>query len=375
MYEDRGRPTVAEVSLSALRANCRQARKLVSGQVSVMAVVKADGYGHGATAAGRAFVAAGASALGVSTVVEGLELRRGGLDGPIVVLGGAFAGEEAAVVAHGLDCTVWTVESARALSAAAHADGTRVRLHVKIDTGMTRLGLDLADVQAFGEAVALLPGARWEGACSHFASADAVDTASAQAQTDRFREAVSVLAAAGIHPPHVHLANSAAVLSKPDAHFTMVRPGLMLYGYPPAPHLGARATLTRAMRLRSGLLLTRRVSPGTRVGYGGDFVAARPSVIGVVPIGYADGYHRRASNRAEIVVRGRRAPVAGRVCMDQVMIDVTDVPGAAAGDAVELFGPRLGADELAGWCDTIPYEMLTSVGKRVPRAHVEDFDA
>jgi alanine racemase len=375
MYEDRGRPTVAEVSLSALRANCRQARELVGAQVSVMAVVKADGYGHGAAAAGRAFVEAGAAALGVSTVVEGLELRRAGLDGPIVVLGGAFAGEEAAVVAHGLDCAVWTVDSARALCAAAHADGTRARLHVKVDTGMTRLGLDLADVQAFGQAVVRLPGARWEGVCSHFASADAVDTASAETQTNRFREAVAALAAAGIRPPHVHLANSAAVLSKPDAHFTMVRPGLMLYGYPPASHLGARATLTPAMRLRSALLLARRVSPGTRVGYGGDFVAARPSVIGVVPIGYADGYHRRASNRAEVVVRGRRAPVAGRVCMDHVMIDVTDVPGAAPGDAVELFGPRLGADELAGWCDTIPYEMLTAVGRRVPRAHGEDFDA
>jgi alanine racemase len=340
-----------------------------------MAVVKADGYGHGAAAAARAFVEAGAAALGVSTVVEGLELRRGGVEVPVVVLGGAFPGEEAAVVAHGLDCAVWTAESARALCAAAHADGTRARLHVKVDTGMTRLGLDLDDVRAFGEAVVRLPGARWEGVFSHFASADAVDTASAQAQADRFRDAVAALAAAGIRPPHVHLANSAAVLSRPDAHFTMVRPGLMLYGYPPAPHLAVRASLARAMRLRSALLVARRVSKGTRVGYGGDFVAARPSVIGVAPIGYADGYHRRASSRAEVVVRGRRAPVAGRVCMDQVMIDLTDVPGAALGDAVELFGPRLGADELAGWCDTIPYEMLTAVGKRVPRSYVEDFDA
>jgi alanine racemase len=375
MHEDRGRPTVAEVNCSALRANCRQARELVGAQVSVMAVVKADGYGHGAPVAARAFVDAGAAALGVSTVVEGLELRRAGIDVPIVVLGGAFAGEEAAVVAHGLDCAVWTIDSARALCAAAHADGTRARLHVKVDTGMTRLGLDLADVRAFADAVVRLPGARWEGVFSHFASADAVETASAQAQTDRFREAVAALAAGGIRPPHVHLANSAAVLCRPDAHFTMVRPGLMLYGYPPAPHLAARARLGRAMRLRCALLVARRVSPGTRVGYGGDFVAARPSVIGVLPVGYADGYHRRASSRAEVVVRGRRAPVAGRVCMDQLMIDVTDVPGAAVGDAVELFGPRLGADELAGWCDTIPYEMLTAVGKRVPRAYVEDFDA
>jgi alanine racemase len=372
LSDDQGRPTVAEVSLGALGANCRRARELVGASVGVMAVVKADAYGHGAAAAARAFVEAGAAALGVSTVAEGAELRRAGIAAPIVVLGGAFAGEEPVVAGHDLGCAVWTVESAELLAAAARAAGRSARLHVKVDTGMTRLGVAVGEAGDFGWALARLDGARVEGVFSHFASADAVDTAAARAQTARFRDAVEALAGAGIRPPHVHLANSAAVLSAPDAHFTMVRPGLMLYGYAPAPHLAARAALRPAMRLRTALSLVRRVPAGTRVGYGGDFVAARPSAIGVLPVGYADGYHRRASGRAAVLVGGRRAPVAGRICMDHTMVDVTDVPNAAAGTPVVLFGDDLGADELAAWCDTIAYEVLTSVGRRVPRQYVEE---
>src|SRR5439155_14920947 len=171
----------------------------------------------------------------------------------------------------------------------------------------------------------------------------------------------------------VHLANSAAVLSAPAAHFTMVRPGIMLYGYAPAPHLRAQARLLPAMRLQTRIAQTRRVAAGTPVGYAGTWLAARPSTIAVLPLGYADGYHRLASNRAQVVVRGRRAPVAGRVCMDHTMIDVTGVDGVERGDRVALFGDGLGADELAAWCETISYEMLTAVGRRVPRVHVEEW--
>jgi alanine racemase len=177
----------------------------------------------------------------------------------------------------------------------------------------------------------------------------------------------------------VHLANSAAVLSVPAAHFTMVRPGLMLYGYAPAPHLAARGALRPALWLRTAVVQARRVAAGTPVGYGGTFVATRPSTIAVLPIGYADGYRRLASNRGQVLLRGRRAPVAGRVCMDHTMIDATDVGEVAAGEPVVVFGRQgeaaIGADEVAGWTETIPYEVLTSVGKRVPRRYVEEFDA
>ncbi|TMA37880.1 MAG: alanine racemase [Deltaproteobacteria bacterium] len=378
MHDIQGRPTVAEVSLGALRTNLRAARELVGPAVKVLAVVKADGYGHGAVAAARAFVEAGAAALGVSTVEEGAELRRAGVRGPVVVLGGAFPGEEGAVVAGDLEVAVWTRAAAEALAAAARAAGGTVGIHIKVETGMTRLGLDPADVAGFGAAIRGLAGLRMAGVFSHFASADAVDTASARAQIERFRAAVEALAAAGVRPAEVHLANSAATLSAPAAHFTMVRPGIMLYGYAPARHLASRARLEPAMRLRTRVAQARRVAAGTPVGYAGTWVATRPSTIAVLPLGYADGYHRLASNRAQVLVRGRRAPIAGRVCMDQTMVDVTDVGDVQAGEPVVLFGSQDGAaiaaDEVGGWVDTIAYEVLTSVGKRVPRVYVEEFD-
>jgi len=368
-----GRPTVAEISLSALRHNCRRVRELIGPGVAVLAVVKADAYGHGAVPAARVFLEAGAWGLGVSSVAEGVELRRAGIDAPVVVLGGTFPGDEGFVVAHDLAVALWDAGKARALDAAARAAHRKVAVHVKVDTGMTRLGLDADGVVEFAGLVRGLAGLEPAGVFSHLASADAVDTADARAQIARFERAVEALAEAGLRPPLVHLANSAATVSAPLAHFTMVRPGIMLYGYAPAPHLAKRAAVVPAMRLQTAIAQTRRVPAGTRVSYAGTFVASRPSTIATLPVGYADGYHRLASNRAQVLVHGRRAPVAGRVCMDHTMIDATDVPDAEAGDRVVLFGEGIGADELAGWCDTIAYEVLTAVGRRVPRVYVEDF--
>src|SRR5262249_4704702 len=301
---------------------------------------------------------------------------RSGVRAPVVVLGGVFPGEEGAPVGHGLAAAVWTFDGARALGAAARAAGRTASVHLKVDTGMTRLGCEPGDVRALGEALASELHLRLDGVFSHFASADAMDTASARAQQARFAGAVEALAAAGIRPRHVPLANSGAALSDPAAHFTMVRPGLMLYGYPPASHLTSRAALQPAMRLRTAVVQTRRVPAGTPVGYGGTWVAARDSAVATLPLGDAGGYHRAASNRGAMVVRGRRVPIVGRVCMDHVMLDVTDVPGVVAGEVVTVFGPRaVTADDVAGWCDSIAYEVLTAIGKRVPRVHVEEFDA
>src|SRR5262245_19133583 len=273
MSAPEGRPTVAEVSLGALRENCRQAARLVGPAVGVIAVVKADGYGHGAVPAAQAFLAGGAAALGVSMVTEGLELRRAGITAPVVVLGGAFPGEEAAVVHHDLATAVWTLAGGRALAGAARAAGRTAVVHLKVNTGMARLGCDPDEVAALGVALAGDLHLDVAGVFSHFASADAVDTAAARAQLERFANAVGALAAAGVRPPYVHLANTAAVLSEPAAHFTMVRPGLMLYGYAPAPHLAGRLSLAPAMRLRTAVAQTRRVPAGMAVGYGGTWVA------------------------------------------------------------------------------------------------------
>ncbi len=379
MHDVEGRPTIAEVSLSALRHNCREALRLVDGR-AVLAVVKADGYGHGAVAAARAFLDAGASGLGVSMLAEGAELRAAGLTAPILVLGGLFPGEAEQAVRHDMAVAVWSLDQVRAVVAAARAAGTQARVHLKVNTGMTRLGVEVDDVAEFATAVRAEGNVAIEGVFSHFATADAVDTENAHRQRERFASAVELLAAVGVRPPHVHLANSAAVLSTPAAHFTTVRPGLMLYGYPPASHLAPMATLRPAMRLRTRVMQARRVAWGTAVGYGGTWLASRPSVIATLPIGYADGYHRLASNRAQMLVDGRRVDVAGRVCMDHVMLDVTEVETPVVpGTPVVVFGPQrndaIGADEVAAWSDTIAYEVLTSVGKRVRRVYVEEFDA
>jgi alanine racemase len=369
MQSTRGRPTVAEVSLGALRNNLREAQRLVGPSVRVMAVVKADGYGHGAVASARAFLEAGAAVLGTSSVAEAVELRRAGVTAPIVVLGGVFPGEEGDVAAHDLAAGVWSLETVRALVAARA--GRPLRLHVKVDTGMTRLGLDLPDVRGFGETVRGMDGVEIEGVYSHFASADAVEAAPAQAQIGRFAEAVESLAAVGVCPPHVHLANSAAVLSQPTAHFSLVRPGLMLYGCAPAPHLAARAALKSALRLRTAVAQVRRVPAGRAVGYGGTYVTSRPSVIATLPIGYADGWSRRYWPGATALVRGQRVPLVGRVSMDSVCADVTDVAGVTHDDVFVLLGAqgdeRITASDLARLRGSIPNEVFCDFGPRLVR--------
>lgn len=378
MTDVHGRPTVAEVSLGALRANLRHARACVGNDVRVLAVVKADGYGHGAVASARAFLDAGAYGLGVSTVAEGVELRRAGLTADTVVLGGAYPGDEANVVLHDLAAGVWSRDQTCALAAAAHTAGKTVRVHVKVDTGMTRLGLEPGEVRAFAESVQRLQTVTIDGVFSHFARADDVAVEAIDQQLARFEMAIDGLAAAGVRPPHVHIANSAATLGRRGAHFSMVRPGIMLYGYAPAPHLDPSSALRPAMRFRTAVAQVRSVPAGTPVGYGGEFVTRRPSVIAALPVGYADGLHRLSWRDGWMLVRGRRVKIAGRICMDHAMLDVTDVPGVAAGDEVVMVGAQgddtLSADEAAAWGQTISYEVLTSVSRRVPRRYVEEFD-
>lgn len=373
-----GRPTVAEISLGALRANLRQARSCVQDQARVLAVVKADGYGHGAVAAARAFLEAGAFGLGVSSVAEGVELRRAGISADVIVLGGAYPGDERDIVVHDLAVGVWGREQACALAAAAHTAGRTARVHVKVDTGMTRLGLDLPDVRGFADSLLRLQTLQIDGIYSHFARADDITAEAVDRQVARFEHAIDSLAAAGVRPPHIHIANSAATLARRGAHFTMVRPGIMLYGCAPAEHLAAPDALQPAMRWRSALAQVRHVAAGTPVGYGGQFVTARPSLIATIPVGYADGLHRIAWTDGWVLVRGQRAKIAGRICMDHTMLDVTDIAGVAAGDEAVMVGTQDGAeltaDEVAGWAHTISYEVLTSVGKRVPRRYVEEFD-
>jgi alanine racemase len=376
------RPTEAVVDLAAVVSNYRLAVEI--GGRPAVGVVKADAYGHGAVPVARALVEAGCPMLAVALVEEGIELRSAGLAVPVLVLGAAYGDDYAPLVRHRLTPIVFTPAHLARLASAARAAGTRASAHLKVDTGMGRVGATAAEVPAFLDALRAAPEVRLEGLCTHFASADLEPRATTERQVALFGEISAVLARAGLEVTH-HVANSAGTLEFPTARQDVTRPGIMLYGYLPfapgskAASAAAAGRLARPLTWRTAITHVKSVAAGTPISYGGRWVAARPSRIATLPVGYADGYDRRFSGRpdagrADVLVRGQRAPVAGTVCMDMTMIDVTDVPGAAVGDEVVLLGEqggaRVDADELAAKAGTISYEILCGVGKRVPRRYV-----
>jgi alanine racemase len=361
MSEGNGRPTVAWIDLDALRANFTHLRSLVARKVAVMAVVKADAYGHSVRLAAPALADAGADWFGVATIEEGIELREDcGIQRKILVLTGATRHDVEAAQQHHLSVAVIDAEMARLLAEGV-GEGT-LSIHLKLDTGMTRLGVQPQDLDEVLTIVKNAPQLRLEGVFSHFADAGSVASPHAEGQMRSFNEMVARLHAHGMRPKWVHLANSVACLTQPKSHGTLVRPGIILYGSAPASGLPDGWQPVRHLK---------SVPAGRGVSYGRTFVTQRPSRIAVLPIGYADGYSRALSNRAAVLVRGRRAPVVGRVCMDLTMIDVTDIAGVEADDEVVLWGKQaeeeITVDEVAAWQDSISYEVLTRVGKRIPR--------
>jgi len=363
-----GRPTVAAIDAASLRHNFALLRARIPADVGVLAVVKANGYGHGALLVAPILAAAGAQWLGVATIEEGVELRRAGVRTPILVLTGASGGDVAVLREHDLAVALLDRDMARTLAVAA--GGSRLRVHLKVDTGMGRVGALPAELPALVDEVRGTGAFDIEGLFSHFANADSVERDYSDYQLRAFRQSLEVLATAGIRPRWVHLANSAATLSRPDAHFSLVRPGIALYGIPPAPQF-ASVGLRPVMRLTTRVWQLKRVPSEFPVSYGQTFVTRRPSVLAVLPIGYADGYDRALSNRGAVLVRGQRAPVVGAVCMDLTMVDVTDVPGVQPGDEVVLWGRQgeaeISVTEVAQWQGSVAYEVLTRLGNRVPR--------
>ena len=368
------RPTRAEIDLTALKANLASVRALAP-KAGVLAVVKANAYGHGAIGVARALEASGVQMLGVALVEEGLELRNAGVRTPILVLGGAYHGGYQLMVEHELIPTVFRLEHLEQLAQAARPGGARVEAHLKVDTGMGRLGVLPEDLDAFLERAGRTPEVRLTGLVSHFANADLADAAMTHHQILQFRSALAAMRARGFDPELRHLSNSAAVIDcaplRDDLELNLVRPGLMLYGVPPAPWMHEKVALRPVLSWKSAITHLKRVKKGTPISYGGTWIAPRESAIATVPVGYADGYDRGYSNRGEVLIRGRRAPIAGRVCMDMLMADVTDIPGASVGDEVVLLGEqdgqRISAEDLARLSETIPYEILCRVAARVPR--------
>ncbi len=366
------RPTRLEIDLSALEENARRLRAKTPKTALLMAVVKADAYGHGAAQAARAAIRGGADWLAVAIPEEGVALREAGLDAPLLVLGGiAKEGAEAAA-AYGLSQAVFDAETVRYLDEAAARRGTTLGLHVKVDSGMGRIGV--RDEAALNRLVAAIDAAkhvRLEGVFTHFATSDDEDLSFAREQARRF-EAITATTRASHPDAIVHACNSAALLRCPEYAYGMVRAGIALYCDPNLPG-GEGAGLREAMRWTTRAVYVKEVEPGESVSYGRRFVAERPTRVMTLPLGYADGYRRCLGGTASALVRGRRAPVIGRVCMDQIMLDVTDVPDAAVGDEVVLLGAqgneRISAREFAGWLGTIEYEVFLSPTARVPKVY------
>jgi alanine racemase len=366
--------TWVEVDLDRFASNLRAIRALVGPEREILLVVKADAYGHGAVEMAEAAEREGVSHLGVATLHEGIQLRQSGRRLPIVVLSPLLPSEIGEAVRHGLDPTVCDLDFARALSAAAADAGRPLRFHVEIDTGMGRIGVGEAEAEAFLAEAATLPGLRLASLYMHFPDADADDLTFAHEQVRRFQALLARLARRGIRAPRVHASNSAGTLNLPEARFDAVRVGLIAYGHRP-PRADAALDVLPVMSFKSRLVQVRDHPPGTSISYGRTFVTARETRVGVVPVGYGHGYSWLLSNRGRMLVQGRACPIAGRVTMDLTMIDLTAAPDAQVGDEVVLFGEQgesaLTLEEVARGSETLPYEILCTIGKRVTRLFVQ----
>ncbi|HXW68108.1 MAG TPA: alanine racemase [Dissulfurispiraceae bacterium] len=359
------RGLVAEIDLQAVSHNFRVIRQ-ITGDRPVIAVVKADAYGHGAVRVSERLVSDGAECLAVAFMDEARELREAGITAPILVL---FDPEVHEAFEYNVTPAVGTLKAAFDLSREAEKRGRNINIHIKVDTGMGRLGFR-GQVQHDILAIAGLKGITIEGVMSHFSDADVSDRSFAFSQIAAFNTLRMDLAAAGLRIPLYHLANSAAVAALPEAHCDAVRPGIMLYGCPDS----TLPKLVPAMSATARIVALRKLPPGTPISYGRTFVTERDSLIGVISAGYADGFSRLFSNNASVLVRGQRAPVVGRVCMDVTMIDVTDIAGVSEKDDVVIMGRQgyesISAAELAQWSGTIPYEVMLSLGSRARRIYI-----
>lgn len=370
MFAEAFRAGWAEIDLDAFRHNIRVLQRILTPPSRLLVVVKANAYGHGAVEIARAASAAGAWGFGVATLDEAEELRRAGLRDPIILLHLTQRGEAGRIVTNDVAAAVADVEAARALSEAAASLRRTARLHLKVDTGMGRVGCTPDGAPALARAIADLPSVSLEGCYTHFPDADEIDLAPARGQLAAFTEVLAALRAAGLRRLLCHAANSAATLALPEAHFDLVRCGIAAYGIAPAPHLAGRVALRPVMRLCARVVQVKRVPPGTTVGYGREYRAARETTIATVPLGYADGYPRAAWPSATIALAGRgggrRLALAGRISMDQLTVDAGGAE-VRKGDEVELWGPAVPIEEVAAAARTIAWELLARVSARVPR--------
>jgi alanine racemase len=370
-------PAWVEVDLDALTANIAEVRRRVGPDVRILLIVKADAYGHGAVEVAREAVRAGVHMLGVATVDEGKELRGAGIDAAVLVLSPALPDEIPELLAHDLRVTLPDLDFAAALSQHAWRAGKIVPVHVEVDTGMGRSGLLPEEAVAVATRAAALPGLLVEGVYTHFPVSD-TDVEFTRAEMRAFAAVVAAMRAAGVAPRLVHASNTAAILNVREADCDMVRPGGILYGCMPDPVLTPPVGLRRVMSFHARLVQVRRLPPGHGVSYGRDFVTTGETVVGVVPVGYGHGLSRAYSGRGEVLFRGRRAPIVGRVTMDMTMIDLGGHESPLVGEEVVLFGRQgdaeIAVDEIAAKTGVIGYEVLCGISKRVVRVYRRNGD-
>ncbi len=371
------RPTWAEISLPALQENYRTLKRGLTGGAQLMAVVKADAYGHGAVECARALESMddGANWFGVALVEEGVALRRAGIRGRILCVGGFWQGQGDALVESDLTPVIYRIDQAEELNARAAAAGRFAEFHLKVDTGMGRLGVPYAEAVAFVRALAGKTQLRLTGLMTHFSDADGEEESYTELQIERFNEVVAGLQSIGVDPAIRHLAASAGIHAYSASHGSLARAGAALYGLtrdvltPRIPPLPVRPVLS----LHSRIVMLKTVPAGTPLGYGRSFHTTRESRIATLPIGYADGWRRALSNQGAVLIGGARAPIVGRVSMDLTLIDVTDCPAAALGETATLIGTsgadRITSEDVAEQIGTISYEVVTGISSRVPRLY------
>jgi alanine racemase len=355
-----------EIDLAALRHNFSKVKELVKQPTAVLGVVKSDAYGHGMVPVARELEKLGVEYLGVSTCREAVTLRQGGVKSPILLLLGVEQDELAQVIQYRLTPAIFRSDVARAVSTAALAADTKIPVHLKIDTGMGRLGVPYVEADKFLELIKSLEGINLEGLLSHFASADERDKSFSNKQLERFHRILGRAENIGLKPRYAHIANSAGVIDLPDSYLQLVRPGLMLYGAPPSPELHRPIQLRPVMTLKTRVLQLKELPAGSPIGYGCTYTTTRPSLVATLPVGYDDGYDRLLSNRGEVLVRNQRAPVVGRISMCLTTVDVTDIPGVQPDDEVVLLGRQgeevITADAIAAKISTINYEIFCNLG-------------
>lgn len=371
------RPAWVEINLDRIEHNIKQIKAIANPKTEIMAVVKADGYGHGAAAIAGAALNAGASSLAVAFVEEGIDLRRAGIEAPVLLLGYTDPAQFPALVQYDLIPTVFGYDTALQFSKMAVQKKIKLPLHLKTDTGMGRIGLLPDEAVEVISRIIRMPGLEIEGLFTHLAAAEEEDNTYTLEQLKLFKRIIGRLESKGIYFKKLHTANSAASINCPDSYYNLMRIGLAMYGHYPSPTLeNGPVELRPALTFKSRVVLVKKLPPGSSISYGCTFRTSEESLIATIPVGYADGYNRLLSNKGHVLIRGHRAPVVGRVCMDHLMADVTGIPGVRLNDEVVLYGKQGGetvtVEETAGLIDTVNYELLCAIDKRVSRFYFQN---